>query len=294
MSELSSVFEERRKLVDAKATEARNSRDEWNAKSKEHFATRNEFNTEVRELVQNAREQKEIRERMNNEVRERKKVRNEANDKVKIAKKSLREIRSQGENQSGNRPVDKRGRPITVSSLKRESDRLDREFNEGRHTGKNEKKVMERQQKIRRQIKEMQSEEVSTDESREAQAILREAIAEQDAAHSEVEAAAEQAQAAHQLMIEWQDEVGSRRELAEAAHRKLRLSKKEADQAHRRYILSLRCLHSIQDISRARRDLERGTAPKRSARQGVQDLMSKLMSGETLTTEELLALQREQ
>jgi uncharacterized coiled-coil DUF342 family protein len=94
-------------------------------------------------------------------------------------------------------------------------------------------------------------------------------------------------------MLEWQGEVADRREFAEAAHRKLRLSKKEADIAHKTYILSLRCLHSVQDMSRARRELERGTAPRQSARQGVQDLMSKLMSGETLTTEELLALQRD-
>ena len=294
MTDLGSILEDGRKLVDSKATEARTTRDEWNAKSKEHFETRNEYNNEVRELVQNAREQKEIREAMNNEVRERKRVRNEANQKVKDAKKSLREINSKGEGQSGNRPVDKRGRPITISSLRREAERLDREFEMGRHTGKNEKKVMERLQKIRRQIKEMQSTQVSTEESKGAHDILREAIAEQESTHAEVEAAAEQAQNAHQLMLEWQAEVSSRRELAEAAHRKLRLSKKEADQAHRKYILSLRCLHSVQDMNRARKEISAGTAPRRSARQGVQDLMSKLMSGETLTTEELLALQRQQ
>ena len=294
MNDLGEVLEARRKLVDKKATEARNTRDEWNAQSKKHFATRNEYNTEVRELVKNAREQKDIRERMNDEVRERKRVRSEANSVVKETKEVLRELREGSEFSAGSRPVDKRGRPITVQSLGRETDRLEREFNEGRHTGKNEKKVMERLQKIRRQIKEMQDTESSSDEYSLAQENMREAVARQEAAHVEVEAAAEQAQAAHQLMIDWQGEVEGRREFAEAAHRKLRLSKKEADIAHKTYILSLRCLHSVQDISRARRDLERGAAPRQSARQGVQDLMSKLMSGDTLTTEELLALQREQ
>ena len=294
MNDLGEVLEARRKLVDKKATEARNTRDEWNAQSKKHFATRNEYNTEVRELVKNAREQKEIRERMNDEVRERKQVRSEANSIVKESKEALRELREGSEFSASSRPVDKRGRPITVQSLGRETERLEREFNEGRHTGKNEKKVMERLQSIRRQIKDMQSTESSSDEYSLATDKMREAVATQEAAHVEVEAAAEQAQAAHQLMIDWQGEVEARREFAEAAHRKLRLSKKEADIAHKTYILSLRCLHSVQDISRARRDLERGAAPRQSARQGVQDLMSKLMSGDTLTTEELLALQREQ
>jgi uncharacterized coiled-coil DUF342 family protein len=294
MNDLGEVLEARRKLVDKKATEARNTRDDWNAQSKIHFTTRNEYNTEVRELVKNAREQKEIRERMNDEVRERKRVRSEANSVVKETKETLRVLREGSEFGDSSRPVDKRGRPITVQSLSRESDRLEREFSEGRHTGKNEKKVMLRLQEIRRHIKEMQNTESSSDEYSLAQEEMREAVATQEAAHIEVEGAAEQAQAAHQLMIDWQGEVEARREFAEAAHRKLRLSKKEADIAHKTYILSLRCLHSVQDISRARRDLERGAAPRLSARQGVQDLMSKLMSGETLTTEELLALQREQ
>ena len=79
-------------------------------------------------------------------------------------------------------------------------------------------------------------------------------------------------------------------ELAETAHRGLRTSKKEADKAHHFYIVSLRCLHSIQDMLRAMRGA--GAGHKQSARVEVQDLMSKLMSGETLSTEELMQLQR--
>ena len=68
-------------------------------------------------------------------------------------------------------------------------------------------------------------------------------------------------------------------------------SKKEADKAHHFYIVSLRCLHSIQDMLRAMRGAITGDN-QRGARVEVQDLMSKLMSGETLTTDELMQLQR--
>ncbi|MBT5184533.1 MAG: hypothetical protein HOM47_05115, partial [Euryarchaeota archaeon] len=74
-------------------------------------------------------------------------------------------------------------------------------------------------------------------------------------------------------------------------HRQLRKSKKEADKAHHFYIVSLRCLHSIQDMLRAMRGAITGDN-QRGARVEVQDLMSKLMSGETLTTDELMQLQR--
>ena len=92
-------------------------------------------------------------------------------------------------------------------------------------------------------------------------------------------------------MLQWNKEVDRQRELAEDAHRELRKSKKEADKAHHFYIVSLRWLHSIQDILRAMQGTSTGEN-QRAARGEVQDLMSKLMSGDTLSTEELMQLQR--
>ena len=48
----------------------------------------------------------------------------------------------------------------------------------------------------------------------------------------------------------------------------------------------------LQDMMRARRSAEAGEGERPTARVEVQDLMSKLMSGDTLTTEELMELQR--
>lgn len=291
MGELKVMLEERRKLVDKKATEYRSVRDDWNAKTKEHLVERNRLNGEVRELIENVKQQREIRERMNDEVRERKAVRTEANSKVRAAKESIEgSKKDSGPRKDG--PRDKKGRPITIHSLRRERDRIEHEFNIGAHTGKNEKKAMERMKKIQAQIKDMEKSESANTDLNDARGALATAMAEQEAAHSEVTLAAEQAQQAHDLMLEWNKEVDSRRDSAEGAHRRLRRSKKEADSAHHSYILSLRCLHSIQDMIRAERDQARGAAPTKTAREGVQDLMAKLMSGETLTTEELLDLQR--
>ena len=89
------------------------------------------------------------------------------------------------------------------------------------------------------------------------------------------------------VIVEMDMHDGGKRKKEEEAHRK-----QEADKAHRFYIVSLRCLHSIQDMMRARRSSEAGEGTRPTARVEVQDLMSKLMSGETLTTEELMELQR--
>ena len=110
-------------------------------------------------------------------------------------------------------------------------------------------------------------------------------------AHEEVQNAANAAQEAHELMLQWNKEVDKQREKAESCHRELRKSKKEADKAHHLYIVSLRCLHSAQDMLSAISGTGKGNS-KSGARVEVQDLMSKLMSGDTLSTEELMQLQK--
>lgn len=290
MATLKDILDEPRKLVDKKATEFRNIRDEWNVKTKEHLIKRNTLNGEVRELIENVKQQREIRERMNEEVRSRKTERSVIDKEIKAIKDSMKTGEEDTKKKTG--PTDKRGRPITIHTLRREFERLEREFGEGRHTGKNEKKVMKRMKEIRQQIKSMEVVEATAEGSDEMREALREKNEEQNVAHELVREAASQAQAAHDLMIEWNEQVDARRELAESAHRKLRRSKKEADSAHHSYILSLRCLHSILNMSRAMKERERGTAPTMSAKEGVNDLMKKLMDGQTLSTDELLSLQR--
>ena len=150
---------------------------------------------------------------------------------------------------------------------------------------------MKRMKEISAQIRDMKSSEDSNGELKEARGMLREAMGAQEEAHEEVQKAAQQAQEAHELMLQWNKEVDRQREQAESAHRELRKSKKEADKAHHFYIVSLRCLHSIQDMLRAMRGAVSGDN-QRGARVEVQDLMSKLMSGDTLSTDELMQLQR--
>ena len=289
MAELKELLEGRRKMVDKKATEHRELRDGWNEKTKEHTSTRNDFNNEVRELIVQVREQRELRDNMNEMVREKKKLREEANKLVREAKDAIRSTQPEQPQQ-----FDRRGRPIrpdTVQSLTRTMERLEREFEQGKHQGKNERKYFKKMKELsakRKSLKEAQS----ATENAEGSGELREAMATQESAHNAVKEAAEAAQSAHDLMIEWNTEVDRQREKAEAAHRKLRTSKKEADKEHSLYIVSLRCLHSIQDILRAMRGASAGQGQRPTARDETQDLMAKLLSGETLSTDELMQLQR--
>lgn len=290
MQDIKDTLDEKRKMVDQKATQYRTTRDEWNSRTKEHTTIRNELNTEVRELIQNVRQQREIREQMNELVREKKSIRAEANKKVKHAKGMLDSQRTQREEEAPRGRGNRRERKVTIHSLRRDLQKLEREFERGAHTGNNEKKVMKRMKDISSKIREMKESEDSNGDLKEARAMLKEAMVMQEDAHVEVQNAAKAAQEAHDLMLQWNKEVDRQREHAEEAHRELRKSKKEADKAHHFYIVSLRCLHSIQDMLRAMRGATSGES-QRSARVEVQDLMSKLLSGDTLSTEELMQLQ---
>ena len=289
MAELKDLLEERRKMVDKKATQHREVRDDWNEKTKQFTTTRNELNNEVRELIVQVREQRDLRDQMNEMVREKKREREEANKTVRETKDSMREGQPEQPQQ-----FDRRGRPIrpdTVQSLTRTMERLEREFEQGKHQGKNERKYFKKMKELSSKRRKLKDSQTASGET-EGNEALREAMAKQDTAHNAVKEAAEAAQSAHDLMIEWNSEVDRQREKAEAAHRRLRTSKKEADKEHSLYIVSLRCLHSIQDILRAMRGASAGQGQRPTASNETQDLMAKLLSGETLSTEELMQLQR--
>ena len=294
MGNLEEILQKKRKFVDKKATDLRKERDGLNAEMKPYAEARNQLNLEVRSLIGNRNEQRDIREEKNQSVREMKKLRSECNTKVKDAKITLDKIRKSLGGTNTN-PNDRNSRnrydkPPNMGQLKRELARIEKDFEQGKYLGKNEIKAMNKMKDIKRQIDNMNSVEDDNDDMRDARKTLNTAISEQDDAHRAVTKAAEDAQTAHDLMLDWNKEVDSKREEAEEAHKKFRKYKLEADQAHHHYIVALRCLHSVQEILQAMKGEVPSSKPE--ARLKVQDLMSKLMSGETLSTEELMELQK--
>ena len=296
MQDVLPALEELRKIVDRKATESRDVRDGLNQKMRGHIDTRNSFNSQVRELIAEVQRQKVIRDDANGSVRDAKSERSEKNQQVREAKDKIRELSPDTERNSGhNNRRGRRDKEDTPASLRRKIEILEREFEMGRHTGNNETKAMLRMKQMKRKLRDMTEKEDSNVELKGAREELRAAIDAQEVAHQAVTLAAANAQEAHDLMLKLSSEVDRLREKADTSQAEVRRSKREADQAHQSYIVSLRCLHSILDIVRANTNRGKesdGDGSPTTARVEVQDLMSKLMSGETLSTDELMALQR--
>ncbi|MDE0953907.1 MAG: hypothetical protein OR994_04465, partial [Candidatus Poseidoniales archaeon] len=114
----------------------------------------------------------------------------------------------------------------------------------------------------------------------------------QEEAHKLVEGAVNTAQESHDLMIELSEEVDRLRAKANSSQEGVIRSKREADMLHNKYVVSLRSIHSIQDLFKAMNAQEKNLDDDSGSRLEVTDLMSRLMSGDTLSTDELMALQR--
>ena len=275
----------------SKSSSHRDSRDEWNAKVREFLDKRNETNREVKELINEVQAQKAIRDEANQRVKELKGVRAERSDYLKGVRENLRaKLAEQQEKLEEQKNRAKRG--PSARDIKKKMDKLEYQHNIGQFPGKKEKEYL----KMMKQMKEAFNEAIKTQGGggmRELKDSVRDAERLQEDAHKSVEKAVARAQEAHDLMVELSDEVDRLRVKANTAHTRLTRSKREADLLHGQYIVSLRCIHSIQDMMKAMESREK----KEEEYDGeekveVTDLMSRLMSGDTLSTDELMALRR--
>ena len=280
-SNLKELFEPKTEAISIALAELKENRDQFNTDVRSHLDKRNEINRHVKELILEVQKQKIVRNEANSEVRSLKKVRLEKSNILKELRSKLRSMERSSDSESR-----KKSKFPPSGKIKAKIDALERKYETGQI--KKEREFMVEMKRLHKQYKES-----SAAEKASSSAILqkvRDAESTQDSAHKAVEAAVSSAQDAHDLMIELSDEVDRLRDKANTEHISLTKSKSKADDLHRKYIVSLRCIHSMQDVLKFRGSKDSGDSDVESVE--VSDLMSKLMAGDTLSTEELMMLQR--
>jgi len=280
-SNLKELFEPRTEAIGITLTELKESRDQFNTEVRSHLDKRNEINRHVKELILEVQKQKIVRNEANAEVRSLKKLRLEKSNILKELRFKLRSMEKPANGDSR-----KRNKLPPSGKIRAKIDILERKYETGQI--KKEREFMTEMKRLHKQYKESAAAEKAS-----SSAILqkvRDAESSQDTAHKAVEAAVSSAQDAHDLMIELSDEVDRLRDKANTEHMSLTKSKSQADDLHRKYIISLRCIHSMQDVLKFTGSRDSGGSGEESVE--VSDLMSKLMAGDTLSTEELMLLQR--
>ena len=266
----------------------REERDQWNSKVRKLLDERNELNRQVKELITEVQNQKALRDEANQTVRELKEIRSEKTETLRVIRTDFRERIAENDSQGESRENHNKTR--SPGRIRTEIDRLEKQYNEGRFLGKKEKEFIAKMKKLHQELREAK-EQKSDGGIRELKIQLRDAEKKQEDAHKKVKRAVIGAQEAHDLMAELSEEVDRLREKANSAQSGVTRAKREADSLHGRYIVSLRCIHSMQDLLKALDTREGGTSED-DEQVEVADLMTRLMSGDTLSTDEIMALQR--
>lgn len=280
-SNVQRMFELKRDEVGEKLNDFKDKRDELNSKVRGQLDKRNEINRQVKELITEVQKQKAIRNEANGKVADLRKVRLE---KTQILKSLRSEFRNSSEKISSN---GKKGNRQTSRKIRDQMNKLEWRHQTGQIGPKKEKDFFSKMKRLQSQYNDLKAQE----EASSSNVLRKVKLAEksQQKAHDAVTKASAESEEAHSLMMELSNEVDRLREMANSEHVRLTATKNEADKLHNNYIISLRCIHSMQDIIKFSGSK---SEDKDEDRVEMTDLMSKLMSGDTLSTEELMLLQR--
>lgn len=279
-SNFSNVFETKTKAVSDKLADFKTRRDELNVKVRGKLDKRNEINSQVKELITEVQKQKSLRNEANGKVAELRKIRLEKTNELK---KIRAQLRSSVENKD---PDAGKKNGASSRKIREQMNKLEWRHQTGQIGPKKERDFFATMKRLQAEFNTLKKKEEASSSS-----VLKEvkqAEKRQQKAHDAVTDASEKSEEAHSLMMELSNEVDRLRGLANSEHIELTSTKGDADDLHNRYIISLRCIHSMQDILK----LSGTKNDQESERVGVTDLMSRLMEGQTLSDEDMMLLQR--
>ena len=280
-SNISSVFEKNSEMVSKKLSEYKDRRDDLNVKVRSQLDKRNEINMQVKQLITEVQKQKSLRNDANSKVAELRKIRLEKTNELKDVRSKLRS----SVEQNGARSGKKKNGPSS-RSIREQMNKLEWRHQTGQISPSKEKDFFAKMKRLQTDFKRLKKDEEESSSS--VLKEVRQAEKRQQKAHDAVTDASEKSEEAHSLMMELSNEVDRLRGLANSEHLGLTSTKSNADELHNKYIISLRCIHSMQDIlklSGSKKDVE-------EERVEVSDLMSRLMKGDTLSDEDMMLLQR--
>ena len=280
-SNFSDVFETKTISVSDKLADFKTRRDKLNVKVRGQLDKRNEINSQVKELITEVQKQKTLRNEANNRVAELRKIRLERTNELKKIRAKLRSSVEDKNQESG-----KKRKGPSSRKIREQMNKLEWRHQTGQISPKKERDFFATMKRLQAELKMLKKEEEAS-----SSVVLKEvkqAEKKQQKAHDAVTDASEKSEEAHSLMMELSNEVDRLRGLANSEHLGLTSTKGEADDLHNKYIISLRCIHSMQDILKLS-----GTKKEQGVeRVDVTDLMSRLMEGQTLSDEDMMLLQR--
>jgi uncharacterized coiled-coil DUF342 family protein len=283
--ELIGDLEEKRARHNADAERHKKLRDDLNDKTKEWAERRDELNAQVRKFIEEANQKRESRDKLNAEVREAKAKRDEWNRKFNDLSDKAMMLRREKMPKSG----------LSIRKYKAELRALEKKHMTSVLSPEKEKALMKEMSQLDGKIKEMEREIEQFSEVRTAEKEAREAKENAENFHRQVSELAEKAQAEHDAMLKLYEEADKVRKEADGAQENFIEAKLAADEQHREHIEHIRQVHDFDKIISGIRDKTKRSRKERddtSAKKEAEEIFEKFKSGEKLSTEDIMILQK--
>lgn len=285
MAELIGDLEEKRARHNADAERHKKLRDELNDKTKEWAEKRDELNAKVRKFIDEANARRDMRDKLNAEVREAKAQRDEWNRKFNDLSAKVMALRREKMPKSG----------LSLRKFKAELRALEKKHMTSVLSTDKERALVEQISDLSSKIKAMEKEIEQFSEVKQAEKDAHEAKDNAESFHRKVSELAEKAQIEHDSMLKLYEEADKHRKEADNAQDDFIKTKLAADEEHREHIEHIRQVHDFDKIISGIRDKARKARKEKddtSAKKEAEEIFEKFRSGEKLSTEDIMVLQK--
>ena len=277
-----SELKDLRKEYHKEAEELRVKRDELNLKSQSHAAERNDLNLKAKEHMDNVHVHRDRRNGLNIEVGEIRDERREITNQANTLKDDFLKLKRQRFSGRNLPPVSRLRKQIQELELKQMTTPL---------TTDKERALVDEISSLQNKIKQ-HDELIETDtEVLDARDTFRESENKRRELGKKMQKSRQEAQTAHHTMKDSLRLNRQTRRKADAAQKQFVKAKEKADEVHNEYIEYLRGMQEIDRMT-ASQGRSGSSADQRANAASAEELFTKFLSGEKLSTEQLMIIQK--
>ena len=287
---------DKRKALLEESEEHKTKRNELNTQASQFARERNELNTATRQYVEEAQKNKELRDQSNHDVQSLKEKRNKLNDRANAIFEEIDVIRGKsGQTRANSAPSAPHEKKPSAREIQRQIDQLEEKQQTEQMSKEKENEIVDKIKQLKTDLKDQEVEHEQNKELRSRLIEARECRKQASAIHSEITEKAELAQKHHDLMVECYRKADKSREGADAKHKQFVEVQEAADVEHKKFT---ECLKQIRDYDKVITGIKnkqkkvKAVKEDKSVRREAESIFNAFKSGEKLTTEDLLKLQR--
>jgi len=285
MKDLIADLDAKRERLNRKAEEYRKKRDLLNTDTKKWAKERDKLNDKVKKLNKQAATHREARDEYNQEVQSAKKDRDVLNKEYSDLHAQLEAIKKERLPKDGE----------NVDRLKKDLRKLEFRQMTSVLSADKERDLVDQMNTIQAKIKERED---LFEKNSEVQGLVtneKQVKAKAEDAHKKVSELADKAQREHDSMVALYEESDGLRKEADGFQEKFIKSKMAADEEHRLHIKYIRQIHDYDKIIAGLKQRAASASKSRSdesVKNEAEDIYNRFKSGEKLSTEDLMTLQK--